>query len=526
MAQRFSLKDNPIFQKFTPRTPPDAITPVEEPQEVHETTLEGQNLTVKERLSENDAHIELAEKASASLPSVEVFPSSSHQIVPLREDPQEREEMHFEGQNLTVKERLSENDAQKLPPSRMSDSSPPSQVPSNSVAPTHSSTVQSARTEIALQDHLDKALFFGFYNEVADELLPTLPPAAQVLYSRLFRLSYGFNRNYCTVSQPLLMERTGLSRNTIRTALQALLEDRWIQIIGAGNRVSTTYRVILPREKHLGELARASKIDTQQLSVKNRHSAVERQNVSVKNRRAEFDLAEGQKRDRPDLSGSQEKSHTTHNSNDLRDRLSKFDAQNSPALLLTYRSSTLSERKLEDQHTSDNSLLLSGRELIDKFYSLLGQRVSKSKRKKSLDECLGLLHEGFTVEEIDYAISWLITHHPTTGSFSRLPHFIDQALKARDLQSRTPQDYAPDTREIKNDQLRRQQERDEAQQQERIEAVKASLSQGALAALHEEAERCVDQEHPHIKFGRDTLVRLKLEELIINLYLSQPSEPG
>ena len=55
MAQRFSLKDNPIFQKFTPRTPPDAITPVEEIQEVHETIPEGQNLTVKDRLSEDDA---------------------------------------------------------------------------------------------------------------------------------------------------------------------------------------------------------------------------------------------------------------------------------------------------------------------------------------------------------------------------------------------------------------------------------------------------------------------------------------
>jgi hypothetical protein len=99
-----------------------------------------------------------------------------------------------------------------------------------------------------------------------------------------------------------------------------------------------------------------------------------------------------------------------------------------------------------------------------------------------------------------------------------------QALSFHNLNG-YPQDYTPDTREIKNDQLRRQQERDEAQQQERIEAVKASLSQEALAALHEEAEHCVDQEHPHIKFGRDTLVRLKLEELIINQYLSQPSEP-
>jgi Helix-turn-helix domain len=432
--------------------------------------------------------------------------------------------MDFEGQNLTVRERLSEDDAQKLPPTRRGDSSTP-QVLSSSVAPTHSAAKRSAGTEFPLQDHLDKALFFGFYNEVADELLPTLPPAAQVLYSRLFRLSYGFNRNYCTVSQPLLMERTGLSRNTIRTALQTLLDDRWIQIIGAGNRVSTTYRVILPREKHGGEQSRGAKIDAHNLRVKNRGAEFEGQNMDVKNRGAEFDFAEGQKPDRPNLSGGRENSRTTYNSNDLRERGSKFDAQDLPALLLTYRSSTLSERQIEDPHTSDNSMLLSARELTDKFYSLLGQRISKSKRKKSLDECLSLLQEGFTVEEIDYTITWLITHHPTTGSFSRLPHFIDQALKARDLQHRTPQYYAPSTRESRDDQLRRQQERDEAQQQVRIEAAKASLSPSALAALREEAERCVDQEHPNIKFGRDTLVRLKLEDLLIKQYLSQPSDP-
>jgi hypothetical protein len=514
VAQRFSLKDNPIFQKFVPQTPPDAPTPIEETQEGQEIIPEGQNLTVKKRPSEDDSHDTLVEEASESSPSVDVFTSSAQQAIILQEEHPFREDMDFEGQSLTVRERPSEDDAQKLPPTRRSDSSSP-QVLSSSVAPTHSPAKRSAGTEFPLQDHLDKALFFGFYNEVADELLPTLPPAAQVLYSRLFRLSYGFNRNYCTVSQPLLMERTGLSRNTIRTALQTLLDDIWIQIIGAGNRVSTTYRVILPREKHGGEQSRGAKIDAHNLRVKNRGAEFEGQNMDVKNRGAEFDFAEGQKPDRPNLSGGRENSRTTYNSNDLRERGSKFDAQDLPALLLTYRSSTLSERQIEDPHTSDNSMLLSARELIDKFYSLLGQRVSKSKRKKSLDECLSLLQEGFTVEEIDYTITWLITHHPTTGSFSRLPHFIDQALKARDLQHRAPQHYGPSLRESRDDQLRRQQERDEAQQQERIEVAKASLSPSALAALREEAERCVDQEHPDIKFGRDTLVRLKLEDLLI-----------
>jgi hypothetical protein len=497
---------------------------MEENRESQDIVYEGQNLTVKERLSENDAHNVLVEKTNETSPPIDVSTSSNQQVIPLPEEPPKREEIEFEGQNLTVKERLSENDAQKLPLTCMSDDSSP-QVLSSSVAPTHSAAPRSAGTDFPLQDHLEKALFFGFYNEVADELLPTLPPAAQVLYSRLFRLSYGFNRNYCTVSQPLLMERTGLSRNTIRTALQTLVDDSWIQIIGAGNRVSTTYRVILPREKHLGEQSRTVKIDAQKLRVKNRRSEIEGQNVHINNRGAEFDLAEGQKRDRQNLSGSQEKVHTTSNSNDLRQRPSKFDAQDLPALLFTYRSSTLLEKQMEDPHTSDNSMLLSARELIDKFYSLLGQRVSKSKRKKSLDECLSLLQEGFTVEEIDYTISWLITHHPTTGSFSRLPHFIDQALKVRDLQHRTPQDYAPGTHESEDDQRRRQQERDEAQQQERIEAAKASLSPSALAALRKEAEQCVDQEHPNIKFGRDTLVRLKLEDLLLKQYLSRPSEP-
>ena len=281
MAQRFSLKDNPIFQKFVPHAPPDVPSPVEETQEDQETVPEGQNLTVKERLSEDDAHNVLVEKTSESPPSVDIFTSSNQQVVPLREEAPEREEMDFEGQNLTVKERPSEDDAQKLPPAHMSDSSSP-QVLSSSVAPTDSAAKRSAGTEFPLQDHLDKALFFGFYNEVADELLPTLPPAAQVLYSRLFRLSYGFNRNYCTVSQPLLMERTGLSRNTIRTAVQMLLDNRWIQIIGAGNRVSTTYRVILPREKHLGEQSRGAKIEGQNLRVKNRGAEFEGQNVASK----------------------------------------------------------------------------------------------------------------------------------------------------------------------------------------------------------------------------------------------------
>jgi hypothetical protein len=120
---------------------------------------------------------------------------------------------------------------------------------------------------LGLKDHLNKSLFFGFFNEMVDDLLPMLDSNEQVLYIRLFRLSYGFNRNYCTVSQSLLIERTGFSRNTVRTSLQSLARKGWIGIVAAGNRVSTTYRVVLPRERPTGPSQSGVIDDPQNLTV-------------------------------------------------------------------------------------------------------------------------------------------------------------------------------------------------------------------------------------------------------------------
>lgn len=75
------------------------------------------------------------------------------------------------------------------------------------------------------------------------------------------------------------------------------------------------------------------------------------------------------------------------------------------------------------------SQVLSAKELVEKFYSRLGQRASKAKREQSIQECLSLLQRGFTLEEVDYAISWLIEQHPTASSFTQLVQGIDQALK-------------------------------------------------------------------------------------------------
>lgn len=237
MAKKFSLKDNPIFQRLEAPEPRDIEPPAEEalpseevsrPPDPQGSSHEGQYLTVDNRPSEIDLQ---------KLTSIE---SSGRQAHILALDAQVQ--------------------GPKAPPS--------SQV-------------------LSLKDHLDKPLFFSFFNEMVDDLLPTLDPNEQVLYIRLFRLSYGFNPNYCTVSQSLLIERTGFSRNTVRTSLQSLAQKGWLRVADAGNRVSTTYLVVLPREKVIWSQNSGGNHDPQHLTVIKRPSNVEGHDMSRKIRESE-----------------------------------------------------------------------------------------------------------------------------------------------------------------------------------------------------------------------------------------------
>ncbi len=464
MTKKFSLKDNPIFQRLVPPLPQEITASSDEDSASSEHHPEGYYLTLRQRPSDVD-------------------PQSSALIEHLEQPLQPQAAPRASAQSL---------------PSR-------------------------SGVDWDLRDHLDKSLFFGFYNEVADELLPTLDPAAQVLYSRLFRLSYGFNRNYCTVSQALLMERTGLSRNTVRTTLQSLVEEGWIKVASAGNRVSTSYRVILPREWEKYKEERGITSDPQNMTVKQRPSKYDGQDMSLKDRGAIFASLEGQFSDPQNITGTSEKSPNPMIHDGLQGRVADFDPHHLPPLLgsFTYRSLTLSEREADPQILTLTSLRLSARELVEKFYSLLRQRAPKAKREKNIQECLDLLQEGFTIDEVDYAISWLVTHHPTTGSFSRLAHFIDQALKERAMPQSRSSPHQPQMAQEEEDREEKQRLEEEEQQRKRIEEAKAALSSECLVHLYEEAQRLIRQENPTIRFGENILIQLKLDELIWDRYLSK-----
>jgi hypothetical protein len=471
VPKKFSLKNNPIFQRLEAPEPREVESPAEE-----------------------------------ALPSEDVSRPSGPQT------------SSHEGQYVTVSDRPSGIDPQEL--SFTESSERQVHVPARD-AQVQSPQDPSSSQGLQLRDHLDKSLFFRFFNEMVDDLLPTLDSNEQVLYIRLFRLSYGFNRNYCTVSQSLLIERTGFSRNTVRTSLQSLAQKGWLRVADAGNRVSTTYLVILPHDKLTRTPNSGAKYDPQKLTVKERPSGNDGHDLSRIMRGSKKTPLEGQNSDLQKLTLKKRPSEIVEEPITYL-RGSHIEGQELPPLLKTFTNNSLTlhtrERRLnsEDQNMTLSSLVFLARELVDKFYSSLGQRPSKIKREKSIEECLNLLLEGFTVEEVDYAITWLIHHHPTTGSFSRLSHFIDQAIKEWQAEQQIRELHQEEVRTVEHQRAEQQRIEDERHQ---IEEAKALLSPEILEGLFQEAAHLIEQENPGLKFGKDLMIRIKLNELVKLRYL-------
>jgi len=134
-----------------------------------------------------------------------------------------------------------------------------------------------------------------------------------------------------------------------------------------------------------------------------------------------------------------------------------------------------------------------------------------------VQQCLTLFDDGFTPEEIDYAIDWLIEHHPETGAFSRVQHFIDQAIKVKQAQQQAMVDK--DRRRAEAEQ-QAQIEAQQAAEREQIAALFDSLSASVRKELEQQAAQLVQDEHGQVQHGREILIRLKIEELIRDQHLA------
>jgi hypothetical protein len=326
---------------------------------------------------------------------------------------------------------------------------------------------------VELREDLPEALLAEAFRMVMDFVLPSLQLAAQVTYLWLFRYAYGFNRNHCRVSRPALMRVTGLSKRGLDLSLAGLERLGWIRTVEVSYRQGTLYQIYLPHERS-EELS--SSLLSSHLSSSSLPSKHKRESITNINSLSDNGLRSSQ------LPSSQILSRSLDNA--------------------PHPSEQLPDSRLE--------------QLLDKFYAGLNQRrISSMKRERGLAVLAHLLRDGYTIDEIAYAIDWTIASISGLHSIGILPEVMGQALAARE-RLLADSGAQPNRQAVEESSARAQAEAEQRQ----IEEMKATFPPERLEALHEDARALVAQEHPNLKFGQDILIRLKVDELIRAQYLA------
>jgi len=324
-----------------------------------------------------------------------------------------------------------------------------------------------------LREDLPEAFLAEAFRMVMDFVLPSLPLAAQVTYLWLFRYAYGFNRNHCRVSRPALMRVTGLSKRGLDLSLAGLERLGWIGTVEVSYRQGTLYQIYLPHERseEFSSSLRSSRLPSSSLPLE-----PIRESISNKNSLSNNTLGISQL---------------------LTSRVLSRDLNNNPS-----PSEQRPDPRLE--------------QLLDKFYAGLNQRrISSMKRDRGLAVLVRLLRDGYTIDEIAYAIDWTMASISGLHSIGILPEVMGQALAARERL------LADSGAQLNRQAVEESSARAHAEAEQRqIEAMKATLPPERLEALHEDARVLVAQEHPNLKFGQDILIRLKVDELVKAQYLA------
>ena len=368
------------------------------------------------------------------------------------------------------------------PVSQTPDEAPLLQYPAQAkITPVKSTGVKNTVVEIS--SVTIETNYYKVPNDVSDVLASQQTPAEQAVYHRLLRLSYGYNQNVCRVGMQALAAATNLaSKKTVAKALAGLLMKGHIAIEQeALNDVrGTWYRVFLPREiPMIKKLTRVKMTAVKSTAVQ--RSAV----ISA---------------------DTEEKNSVVENTTPLQ----LFENTEKKGSSVKNTAVNFAPITTDLLHT------LSLPTLVGRFYELLQQRPSQKKRERAIQQAQKLLDEGFTLQDLDDTITWMTQRHPDTGSFDRIPFFIDQALKDREI--RQQMTAMEQQRQAKITQRKVQEQRTKEEDQQ-LEDLQTSLPAETLEGLRQEATQLIAQEYGKVQFGEQTLIRLKMEELIRERYV-------
>lgn len=151
-------------------------------------------------------------------------------------------------------------------------------------------------------------------------------------------------------------------------------------------------------------------------------------------------------------------------------------------------------------------------EKVREFYQQIGQsKVSRQKVKAGVKILSDLKHQGFSLTDIFWSMTWIVTHQDLFGgkvhSLALLPQVISQALQEREAEKR---------REAKSQQQTKEEQRLKAEQARRqeLERLYYSLSPTEQTALREVAVEGLLQSGIEKRFLVESLIRGEICRLL------------
>ncbi|MDP2982176.1 MAG: DnaA N-terminal domain-containing protein [Candidatus Latescibacter sp.] len=248
-------------------------------------------------------------------------------------------------------------------------------------------------------------------NDVTDYLFAKLSPSAQSVYLRLYRQSFGWNRNWAAESLPKLTKSCNLSLQTVRKAIRELEQLGCIRKEFSDYHKATVYRIYLPSEIGMGKYGKH----------KNTTKYNRRQNNNIPNNNiVDSDMLY---REANEIDLNNKPPDAVH-----------FDAfiysHYFPEIHVANILETGGALPHNVSHYINDTNLSLAVETIDEFYESIGYSiVSRSQYRKSLLDYFDLVKSGFTQDDIRYAVRWTFKNSRSRpDSFSLIKHTMHLAM--------------------------------------------------------------------------------------------------
>ncbi len=264
-------------------------------------------------------------------------------------------------------------------------------------------------------------------NDVSDHLFSRLSASAQSVYLRLYRQSFGWNRNWAAESLPKLTKSCNLSLQTIRKAIKELEAIGCIRKEFSDYHRATVYRIFLPSEINLGIIRNSKYASAITRGLNNNRLLSDEQILSSQN--PDSDITSAQNKDsgnynNPDLKNL-DGEKDIYRGQDINIQSIYFSGTSIYALLESGGSLPKNISKyITDKH------LMDAVSIIDEFYDSIGfSIVSRALYRRSLIDYFDLIKSGFSHDDIRYAVRWTFKNSRSRPeSFSLIKYTMHMAM--------------------------------------------------------------------------------------------------